>query len=154
MQETNMTEAFASYKTRAGRTARSAMTPHGDIVISCRYEGFKKVQAEILQYEEDLSGQSGESATNFRAHLAVALAEECEIRVIVAIEVLEKKVDAAVARSRMNYYARKDLVGRVVSFDGERFVVAFRKNEVPVQKKRSKVVPVRARPATAVANTR
>jgi hypothetical protein len=38
----------------------------------------------------------------------------------------------------MTYYARKDLVGRVSSFDGERFVVEFRRSQIPVQAKLSK----------------
>jgi hypothetical protein len=135
----NLLEAFASYNVRPARRGRSAMTGDGDLVISCRYAGFKKAQVEILRYEEDLSGQTGEIAAALRAHLAEALSNECEVRVIVAVEALSPKSDSAAgAPARTTYYARKDLVGRVSSFDGERFVVEFRRTPTPVQGKPSK----------------
>jgi hypothetical protein len=140
MHETNLLEAFASYSVKPARRARSAMTQDGDLVISCWYAGFKKVQVEILRYEEDLSGQTGEIATALRAHLTEALSNEREVRVIVAVETSEAKADAAaVASARTTYYARKDLVGRVSSFDGQRFVVEFRRTQAPVQGKLAKV---------------
>jgi len=143
MYDINLLEAFASYKLRPARRTRSAMTPDGDLVISCWYAGFKRAQAEILKYEEDLSGQTHEVAKALRTHLAEALANECEVRVIVAVTVAtaaEQKPDftAAPASVRTTYYARKDLVGRVCSFDGQRFIVDFRRIEMPVQGKISK----------------
>jgi|SRR6185437_6491028 len=145
MNDSNLLEAFASYKVKPVRRLRSAMTPEGDLVISCWYAGFKKAQIEILRYEEDLSGQTTEVARALRTHLAEAMSNGCEVRVIVAIETLVPKADpAAIAPARMTYYARKDLVGRVSSFDGERFVVEFRRTQIPVQEKLSKTGTRRA----------
>ena len=142
MNDANLLEAFASYKVKPARRLRSAMTPDGALVISCWYAGFKKAQIEILRYEEDLSGQTTETTRALRAHLAEAMSNESEIRVIVAVESLVPKADpAAIAQPRMTYYARKDLVGRVSSFDGERFVVEFRRSPMPVQEKLSKRTP-------------
>jgi len=142
MNDANLLEAFASYKVKPARRLRSAMTPDGALVISCWYAGFKKAQIEILRYEEDLSGQTTEIARTLRTHLAAALSNECEVRVIIAVETLVPKADPpAVAPARMTYYARKDLVGRVSSFDGERFVVEFRRSPMPVQEKLSKRTP-------------
>jgi hypothetical protein len=139
MHEINLLEAFASYKVRPVRRARSAMTSEGDLVVSCWYAGFKKAQVDILKYEEDLSGQTSEIATALRRHLAEALSNECDVRVIVAVGTIEPKVESeAVAPARTTYYARKDLVGRVSSFDGERFIVEFRRTPSPVQGKLSK----------------
>jgi hypothetical protein len=126
MHEISLMDAFASYKAKSARRARSAMTPDGDLVISCWYGGFKKTQAEVLRYEEDLAGQSGEIAKALRAHLATALSQECDVRVIVASGTPEPKEDAVVSSICRSYYARKDLVGLVSSFDGERFVIDFR----------------------------
>jgi hypothetical protein len=140
MSETNLLEAFATYKVRPTRRGRSAMTQEGGLVISCWYAGFKKKQADVLRYEEDLSGQTTEIATALRAHLAEALSKECEVRVIVAaVETLTPKTEPAVIPPpRTTYYAREDLLGRVSSFDGERFVIEFRRADVPVQEKQSK----------------
>lgn len=139
MNETNLQEAFGHYKVRPARRARSAMTQQGDLVISCWYAGFKKAQVEILRYEEDLSGATSEIAQALRVHLAEALSSECEVRVIVAVETTSPKTDSGTAAAvRTTYYARKDLVGRVSSFDGERFVVDFRRTQASVQRKPSK----------------
>ena len=145
MNDANLLEAFASYKVRPARRLRSAITPDGDLVISCWYAGFKKAQIEILRYEEDLSGQTTEIARALRTHLAEAMSNECEVRVIIAVETLVPKADPpAIAAARMTYYARKDLLGRVCSFDGERFVVEFRRTRMPVQEKLSKAGTRRA----------
>ena len=137
MYEINLLEAFARYKVKSGRRTRSAMTPDGDLVISCWYGGFKKAQAEILRYEEDLGGQTNETTKALRTHLAQALSNEWEVRVIVAVEIAgiaDGTPDCpVVTAARTAYYARKDLLGRVCSFDGERFIVEFRRAEVPVQ---------------------
>jgi hypothetical protein len=139
MSDANLSEAFASYNVKPGRRLRSAMTPDGHLVISCWYAGFKKAQVEILRYEEDLSGQTTEVARALRAHLAEAMSNESEVRAVVAVETVVAKADPlAIALARMTYYARKDLVGRVSSFDGERFVVEFRRSQIPVQAKLSK----------------
>ncbi len=139
MNETNLSEAFGLYNVKPARRARSAMTQGGDLVISCRYAGFKKAQVEILRYEEDLAGETGEIAQALRVHLAEALSSECEVRVIVAVETVGPKTDTgSMPAPRTTYYARKDLVGRVSSFDGERFVVDFRREQTAVQRKASK----------------
>jgi hypothetical protein len=142
MNDANLPEAFASYKVKHARRLRSAMTPSGDLVISCWYAGFKKAKVEILRYEEDLSGQTTETARALRTHLAEAVSNECDVRVIVAVETPVPKADPpAIAPARMTYYARKDLVGRVSSFDGERFVVEFRRAQMPVEERRSRRKP-------------
>jgi hypothetical protein len=139
MSETNLLEAFAAYKVRPARGGRSAMTREGDLVLSCWYARFKKAQVEVLRYEEDLSGQTTDIAKLLRTHLAEALSNECHVRVIVAIENLAPKDSVATGAARMKYYARKDLVGRVCSFDGERFVLEFRRSQIPAQEKLSNV---------------
>jgi hypothetical protein len=135
MNESNLSEAFASYKAKVTRRARSAMTPEGDLVLSCRYAGFKRTEVEILRYEEDLSGETGEIAVILRTHLAEALSNECVVRAIVAIETVRPQTDSAAAATRTSYYTRKDLVGKVTAFDGQRFAVEFRRVKPPLQGK-------------------
>ena len=133
MHETNLLEAFASYRVRPARRGRSALTADSALVISCWYAGFKRATVEILRYEEDLTGQAGEIASALRAHLAEAKTNEYDVRVIVATGPSDSNSVEQGAQARTSYYARKDLVGRVTSFDGERFVIEFRRIQTPAQ---------------------
>jgi hypothetical protein len=145
MQVINLLDAFASYNVKLVKRGRSAITSDGNLVISCWYAGFKKVSGEILRYEEDLTGQTTGVATALRAHLTEALTKESEVRAIVASGSVPMKAEptgivepATAPATRTTYYARKDLVGRVTTFDGERFVVEFRRIQAPVQETLSK----------------
>lgn len=143
MHEINLMEAFASYKVKPSTRSRSAVTPDGALVVSCWYTGFKKVDVEILRYEEDLSSETGGLANALRAHVQEALTGEYEVRLIVAVETgkpktAEKKLPEAAVPLRKTYHARKDLVGHVTAFDGQRFVIDFRRTAVPVREKASK----------------
>lgn len=148
MHEINLMAAFASYKVKAARRARSAMTAEGDLVFSCWYAGFKKAQTETLRYEEDLSGQTGDLSMALRAHLAEALKNGSDVRVIVASSTAEKKEDSSVT-IRTSYYARRDLVGLVSSFDGERLVIDFRKELTAQQARLSKGAALTRRAGSA-----
>ena len=130
MSEVNLLEAFLSYKVKPSTRARSAVTEDRALVLSCTYGRFQRAQSGILKYEEDLSGETGAAATLLRTHLADALANELDIRLIIAMPVqqapsLETVVVTRPART--SFHPRKDLVGRVTFFDGQRFVVEFRK---------------------------
>jgi hypothetical protein len=131
MSEVNHLDAFWRYKVKPSTRARSALTEGKALVLSCSYALFQRAQSGILKYEEDLSGETGSSATLLRTHLADALANELEIRLIVAIPVKHTpslEVPPAAPRpARTSFHAREDLVGRVTFFDGQRFVVEFRK---------------------------
>jgi hypothetical protein len=132
MSEVNLLEAFSRYKVKPSSRARSAVTEDRALVLSCIYGRFQRVQSGILKYEEDLSGETGTAATLLRTHLADALTNELDIRLIVAMPVQQHapslEAPAVAARpARASFHARKDLVGRVTFFDGQRFVVEFRK---------------------------
>jgi len=131
MSELNLLEAFWRYKVKPSVRARSAVTEDRALVLSCSYSRFHRAQSGTMKYEEDLSGDTGATAALLRSHLADALTNELEIRLIVATPVehrpsLETPPEAA-RPARTSFHARKDLVGRVTFFDGQRFVVEFRK---------------------------
>jgi hypothetical protein len=131
MSDLNLLEAFWRYKVKPSVRARSAVTEDRALVLSCSYSRFHRAQSGTMKYEEDLSGDTGATATLLRSHLADALTNELEIRLIVATPVQHKpslETPPAAARpARTSFHARKDLVGRVTFFDGQRFVVEFRK---------------------------
>ena len=133
MNEVNLAEAFFRYNVKPVSHARSAMTSDGELVLSCSYGQFQRGAPGVLKYEEDLSGEDGLAATTLRAHLADAIREGLQIRLIVAIPVkMAPTLDSSHVPPkppRTSFHPRKDLVGRVMSFDGQRFVLEFRKSE-------------------------
>jgi hypothetical protein len=131
MNEVNLQEAFLRYKVKPTTRARSALTGDRALVLSCSYDRFRPAESGVMKYEEDLGGVTDSTCTLLRTHLADALTNELDIRLIVAIPVQNRPsldVPAEVPRGpRTSFHARKDLVGRVTFFDGQRFVVEFRK---------------------------
>jgi hypothetical protein len=131
MSELNLLEAFWRYRVKPSTRARSAVTDDRALVLSCSYGRFHRAESGIMKYEEDLSAQTGPAATLLRTHLADALTNELDIRLIVAVPVQHapslETPPVAARPARTSFHARKDLVGRVTFFDGQRFVVEFRK---------------------------
>jgi hypothetical protein len=84
MSEVNLQEAFGLYKTKASPRGRSALTPDGKLVLSCWYQRFQKAESGVLRYEEDISNDKGGAADTLRAHLSKALADDCDVQLIVA----------------------------------------------------------------------
>jgi len=131
MGEINMTEAFGRYKTKLPPGGRSAKTADGALIVMCDYGRFKRAQSEVMRYEEDLSEQTGNAAENLRKHLAEALTKETDVRVVIAVtETRMPHVDISRAERplKTTFHARKDLLGRVSFFDGQKFAIDFRKD--------------------------
>jgi hypothetical protein len=138
MSEINRSEAFGRYKVKPSNRARSAVTADRALVLTCSYAGFRRAEADVLRYEENLTDATDPSTTLLRAHLAEALAHELDVRLIVAIALRRTpspEVPAGTERTaRTSFHARKDLSGRVTFFDGHRFVVEFRRDAAVVSR--------------------
>src|SRR5262249_14695395 len=124
MNEVNLAEAFFRYNVKALSHARSALTADRELVLSCSYAQFQRGDPVVLKSEEALWGETGVAETSLRAHLADALREGLEVRLIVAIPVkMAPTLDSSHVPPRpprTSFHPRKDLVGRVMSFDGQR----------------------------------
>jgi hypothetical protein len=132
MSEINLNEAFGLYKAKPSARGRSAITPDGTIVLSCWYERFRKGESGVLRYEEDLTNETGSVANTLRAHLSQALADDYDVQLIVAVPPSAPKDPHVAAnptqRSKQpTFHARKDLLGRLTFYDGQRFIVEFRR---------------------------
>jgi hypothetical protein len=130
MSALNLPEAFARYKVKSSNRARSALTTDRALVLSCFYERFQRGGRGVLKYEEDLSGDSGSTATVLRGHLSEALKSELDVRLVIATSVQRApspQTPGVSQPDRVNFHTRQDLVGRVTFFDGSRFIVEFRK---------------------------
>jgi hypothetical protein len=135
MSETNLMDAFARYKVKCAPRARSALAPDRAVVLSCFYTRFHRAGSGALEYEEDLASDNSPVAKLLRAHLAEALTDELDVKVIIAMTTgrarsLDTAAAAPVRPSRMTFHARTDLIGRVTFFDGSRFIVQFRKADI------------------------
>lgn len=132
MSEANLLEAFARYKVKSSTRARSALTAERALVLSCFYNRFHRGEVGVLKYEEDLAADTGSIATLLRTHLADAVKNELDVKVIIAMTTerapsLETVPKSPARAPRVSFHAREDLVGRVTFFDGNRFTVEFRK---------------------------
>jgi hypothetical protein len=134
MGEINLTDAFGSYKAKPPKHgARSVMTPTGALVLSCFYGRFQRAQASVLRYEEDLTEEKGAGADLLRKHLAEALAQEAEVRAVIAMAENQPVIADSTVQipkpKRTTFHARKDLLGKVTFFDGQKFTIDFKKDE-------------------------
>jgi hypothetical protein len=132
MSDDNLLEAFARYKVKSSTRARSALTSDRALVLSCFYTRFHRAEVGVLKYEEDLAADTGSVATLLRTHLAEAFKGELDVKVIIAMASERpppKETDSTglTRAPRMSFHSRMDLIGRVTFFDGNRFMVEFRK---------------------------
>jgi hypothetical protein len=132
MSEVSLLEAFGLYKTKPTPRGRSAITQDGTLVLSCWYERFHKAESGVLRYEEDLSNDTGGAANTLRAHLTKALADDYDVQLIVAIAPTASKSTTTSTGTtqrpkQTTFHARKDLLGRLTFYDGQRFIVEFRR---------------------------
>jgi len=98
----------------------SAMAADGAMVLNCLPAHFGHPARGVLRYEARLSAAQAESKvlTSLGEHLTRAYDGGLPVRMVVNSPEREK------ARAG-GYHIRPDLIGKVVEFDGDRFVVDF-----------------------------
>ena len=99
----------------------SAMAADGAMVLNCLPANFGHPVPGVLRYETKLSTAEAESkvVTTLGEHLTRARDANLPVRMVVTFA---REKAGAKARS---YHVRPDLLGKVVEFDGDRFVVDF-----------------------------
>lgn len=123
-------QAFAKFGAKLDNPmwACSALAADGALVVSCWSHYFKK-SGLALHYVDCLSRWSGNDLGNrlMRTHLEKAKAENLQVRMVVATakepELVEKVSDAGTLDK--TFHVRDDVVGRVLSFDGDNFIIEF-----------------------------
>jgi hypothetical protein len=112
--------------------AQSAIAADGALVLACHRPYFGHPGPGVLRYEDRLSrgAASSKSSVLMSQHLGLARDGELPVRMIVTVPRESKDKPNPKPRS---FHVRPDLVGKLVSFDGDHFVVDFvRREEVPV----------------------
>ncbi len=124
---TSLVDAFARFGAKPKNRVHglSAIAADGALVLSCSIPYFRHAAPGVLRYEDVLSRESLESPskTLLGEHLALARDGQLPVRMVVIAMTREGK-------PRRNIYARPDLVGRLTAFDGDRFIVDFKRLNV------------------------
>jgi len=135
MAALSLTTAFARYGAKLSNPqwAVSALSDSDELVISC-WSHYLSPHDGSLRYEDKLSRWDGnKSGTNLiRGHLNQALAENLSVRLVIARTTETDVVDSGHAASSVSktFGVREDLVGKVVTFDGDTFIIDFDRGDV------------------------
>ncbi|MGA8709507.1 MAG: hypothetical protein WB646_21265 [Steroidobacteraceae bacterium] len=120
----SLLDAFAKFgaKPKNRLRGRSAIAEDGALVLSCSTPHFRHPGPGVLRYEDALSRDTGDrpGATLLGEHLVLARDGQLPVRMIVVAASGESK-------PRYNIYARPDVIGRLIEFDGDRFIVDFKR---------------------------
>jgi hypothetical protein len=135
MRSLSLTCAFARYGAKLSNPqwAVSALNNRDELVISC-WSHYLSPHEGSLRYEDRLSRWEGNKhGTNLiRGHLNQALAENLSVRLVIARTTETDLVDSGHAASNAisTFGVREDLVGKVVTFDGDTFIIDFVRRDV------------------------
>lgn len=122
----SLVDAFGRFGAKpASRVqAFSAMAADGALVLNCSGAYFGHPSQGVLRYEDRLSrGPRGPKDTGLLGqHLAIARDGALPVRMIVTSRTDEKG-------GTRTCHVRPDLIGIVVKFDGDHFIVDFKRRE-------------------------
>jgi len=134
MENLTLTAAFEMYGATPvnPRWSCSEIAEDGSLVLSGWNHLLKSHGDRQLRYEDDLSRWSGnrQGRERLRKHIAQAQTDNLPVRLIVATaddpSAVMTEDDASTIPK--TFSVRDDFVGKVISFDSERFIIEF--NEV------------------------
>jgi hypothetical protein len=138
MGKLSFTEAFAKYGAKLANPqwAFSAIAKDGALVVSCWQHKFTIPSKGILRYSDRLSRwqRSAPGKNLLITHLEQAYKENLRVRLIIVSTQETAAVDAGedVSRASKTFHLKEDFIGKVVSFDGDAFVIDFAKQDTSV----------------------
>lgn len=120
MMNLNLVDAFAKYGGKPANRLHSvsAIAADGAMILGCSAARFEHPAPGVLRYADKLSRDPSRAteATELGAHLSLALDGKLPVRMIV----ITKEEGAS-----REIHVRSDLVGSVVKFDGDHYIVDF-----------------------------
>jgi hypothetical protein len=116
-------DAFRRFgaKPQSRLSSLSAMAEDGALVLNCLPTNFGHPAPGILRYETRLSAAEADSkvVTALGEHLTRARDASLPVRMVVTFLGREKTAKGG------GHHVRPDLTGKIVEFDGDRFVIDF-----------------------------
>ncbi len=123
MMSLTLIDAFRRFGAEPASRLRSlsAIAADGAMVLNCLPAHFGHPARGVLRYATSLSAAETDSkvVTALSEHLTRARDASLPVRMIVAFP------DGGEAGRGRSYHVRPDLTGKVVEFDGDRFVIDF-----------------------------
>ena len=126
----NLTTAFSRYGATLTNPqwAVSAISDRGELVVSC-WRHYLELERSVLRYTDKLSRWAGNAQGNklMRKHIEQALSEDLAIRLVVADTNETDLVNsgANVSTAKKSFHAKENVIGKLVDFDGDKFVIEF-----------------------------
>jgi hypothetical protein len=134
MSALTLTAAFNRYGAKLinPQWAVSAISASGELVVSC-WKHYLKPGKGALRYVDRLSRWEGNMAGNnlLREHLNKAVTDNLPIRLVIARTESTAVIDSGADASQVSksFGVREDVVGRVLSFDGDAFEFEFTRRD-------------------------
>lgn len=126
----SLVDAFGRFGAKPANRLQglSAMAADGALVLNCSGAHFGHPSRGVLRYQDRLSREPGSAKDTglLGQHLAIARDGALPVRMIVTSRNEEK--DGA-----RTCHVRPDLIGAVVEFDGDQFIVDFKRCEAVSQ---------------------
>jgi hypothetical protein len=121
----SLTDAFGKFGAKPSNRLRglSAIATDGALVLNCSTVHFGHPTRGVLRYEDRLSREpAGAKVTGLLGeHLTLARDGALPIRMIVTA--------AAGEKTSSSCHVRPDLIGKIVTFDGDHFIIDFTRRE-------------------------
>ena len=127
MMNLSLIDAFGRFGAKPANRlgSLSAIAADGAMVLNCLPAHFGHPARGVLRYETRISAAQAASnvVTSLTEHLTRAHDGGLPVRMVVNFPEPEKTGRTG------GYHVRPDLIGKVVEFDGDRFVVDFTRSE-------------------------
>ena len=121
----SLVDAFGRFGAKPVNRLRgqSAIASDGALVLSCSYSKFGHPSQGVLRYEGRLAKDGEDAAVNdlLGQHLTMARDGNLPVRLVV----MTSTEDPVKNKTTRSFHVRPDLVGKLMSFDGESYVVDF-----------------------------
>lgn len=120
----SLVEAFGKFGAKPTNRLRgqSAIASDGALVLTCQHNKFGHPSQGVLRYEGKLAKEADDAAVNVALgqHLTTARDGNLPVRLVVMTSSVDGK-----GKATRSFHVRPDLEGKLVSFDGESYVVDF-----------------------------
>jgi hypothetical protein len=124
MVNLNLVDAFAKYGGKPANRlhSMSAMAADGAMILGCASTRFGHPAPGVLRYEDRISRDTSHSVESaaLGTHLSLARDSQLPVRMVV----IASKPNAEGIGGR-EIHIRSDLIGSVVKFDGDHYIVDF-----------------------------
>jgi hypothetical protein len=122
----SLVDAFGKFGAKPGNRVHSlsAMAVDGALVLNCSKSYFAHPSRGVLRYEDRLSREPADSKQSelLSQHLTLARDGALPVRMVVTSI-------AGDERGSRSFHVRSDLIGKLVKFDGDHFIIDFTRRE-------------------------